>query len=136
MKLSERIAHERLTRICFIDYDREMALVAEKKNDPSTGSGHGSGGRTEVIGVGRLIKLRGGKEAEFAILISDAYQQHGLGKELLSRLVQIGRDEKVTRISADILADNVGMIRVSEQVGFKTKYDAEEGAVKAEILLR
>jgi acetyltransferase len=129
--LSERIAHERLTRICFNDYAREMALVAEKK-DPSTGSG----GKPQVIGVGRLIKLRGGKEAEFAILISDAYQQHGLGRELLSRLVQIGRDEKVTRISADILPDNVGMIRVSEQVGFKTKYDAEEGSVKAEILLK
>lgn len=125
--LSERIAHERLTRICFNDYAREMALVAEKKDEH---------GRPLVIGVGRLIKLRGGKEAEFAILISDAYQQHGLGRELLSRLVQIGRDEKVTRISADILPDNVGMIRVSEQVGFKTKYDAEEGSVKAELLLR
>jgi acetyltransferase len=131
--LTERIAHERLTRICFNDYAREMALVAEKKG-PSTGSGQA--GKPEVIGVGRLIKLRGGKEAEFAILISDAYQQHGLGKELLSRLVQIGRDEKVTRISADILADNVGMIRVSEQVGFKTKYDAEDGSVRAEIVLR
>ena len=34
MKLSQRTAHERLTRICFIDYDREMALVAERR-DPS-----------------------------------------------------------------------------------------------------
>jgi acetyltransferase len=126
LPLSERIAHERLTRICFVNYEREIALVAEKR-DPS--------GKPHVIGVGRLIKLRGGLEAEFAILISDAYQQQGLGKELLTRLVQIGRDEKVSRISADILPDNVGMIRVSEQVGFKSKYHLEDGVVKAELVL-
>ena len=79
--------------------------------------------------------MRGGKEAEFAILISDAYQQQGLGKELLSRLVQVGRDEGVARITADILPDNVGMIRVSEQVGFKAKYKSDDGVVKAEMML-
>jgi acetyltransferase len=124
--LSERIAHERLTRICFVNYEREMALVAEKRD---------AAGKPHIIGVGRLIKLRGGLEAEFAILISDAYQQQGLGKELLTRLVQIGRDEEVTRITADILPDNVGMIRVSEQVGFKSKYHPEDGVVKAELVL-
>jgi acetyltransferase len=123
--LSERIAHERLTRIVFNDYDREMALVAVKRDDAH---------KQHVIGVGRLIRLRGGKEAEFAILISDAYQQQGLGKELLSRLVQIGQAEGVARITADILPDNVGMIRVSEQLGFKTKYSAEDGVVKADLV--
>ena len=49
INLSHRVAHERLTRICFIDYDREMALVAER-TDPVTGS-------PEIIAVGRLIKL-------------------------------------------------------------------------------
>ena len=38
MKLSQRVAHERLTRICFIDYDREMALVAEKPHAPRPGN--------------------------------------------------------------------------------------------------
>ena len=122
--LSERIAHERLTRIVFNDYDREMALVAVMQDATH---------KPNVIGVGRL-RLRGGKEAEFAILISDAYQQQGLGKELLARLVQIGRDEGVTRITADILPDNVGMVRVSEQLGFKVKYKSEDGVVKAEWL--
>lgn len=122
--LDERIAHERLTRICYVNYEREVALVAELRDEQ---------GKAHVIGVGRLIKLRGGLEAEFAILISDKYQQQGLGKELLTRLVQVGRDEKVARISADILPDNTGMIRVSEQVGFKTRYDPQEGAVKATI---
>ncbi len=124
--LSERIAHERLTRICFVNYEREIALVAERRD---------ARGDPHVIGVGRLIKLRGGLEAEFAVLVTDAYQQQGLGRELLSRLVQIGRQEGVVRITADILPENTGMIRVSEQVGFTCKYDAEEGVVKAEIRL-
>jgi len=124
--LSERIAHERLTRIAFINYEREMALVAERRDEAN---------KPHIIGVGRLIKLRGGREAEFAILISDEYQRHGLGTELLSRLVAIGRREGVKRITADILPDNVGMIRVSEQVGFTCRYIAEEGVVKAELVM-
>ena len=51
MKLSTRVAHERLTRICFIDYDREMALVADGKNAET--------GEHEILGVGRLCKIRG-----------------------------------------------------------------------------
>jgi acetyltransferase len=125
--LSERIAHERLTRICFINYEREMALVAETRDQA---------GRPHIIGVGRLIKLRGGTEAEYAILISDKYQQQGLGKELLTRLVGVARDEGVARVVADILPDNTGMIRVSEQVGFTNKYSPDEGVVKAQIMLR
>ena len=54
-KLSTRVAHGRLTRICFIDYDREMALVAERKS-PSTGE-------HEILGVGRLSKIRGTDDA-------------------------------------------------------------------------
>ncbi len=124
--LSERIAHERLTRIAFVNYEREMALVAEVRDAAL---------KPHIIGVGRLIKLRGGEEAEFAILISDEYQHHGLGRELLRRLVEIGRQEGVKRIVAEILPDNIGMIRVSEQVGFTCKYHPDEGVVKAELLL-
>ncbi|WP_013321343.1 bifunctional acetate--CoA ligase family protein/GNAT family N-acetyltransferase [Gloeothece verrucosa] len=113
MTLSSRIAHERLTRICFIDYDREMALVAEYKN-PDTGE-------KEILAVGRLSKLHGINEGEFAMLVSDAYQRRGLGTEMLRRLVQIGKDEKLERIKAEILPENRAMQRVSEKVGFQLK---------------
>ncbi len=69
------------------------------------------------------------------MLIGDAHQHQGLGRELLSRLVQFGRDEGVARITADILPANGGMIRVSEQVGFATKSSADDGVVKATIVL-
>jgi acetyltransferase len=113
LKIDERIAHERLTRICFNDYDREIALVAELK-DPKTGT-------CSILGVGRLSKARSINEAEFALLVSDSCQGQGLGGELLNRLVQIGRDEKLDCLTASILADNKAMLHLSKKAGFKVQ---------------
>jgi acetyltransferase len=126
LQLSDRIAHERLTRICFNDYDREIALVAEYKNPES--------GEREVIAVGRLSKEHTTNEGEFAVLVADKYQRRGIGTELLSRLVQIGRDEKLRRITGEILRDNAGMVRASRSVGFQIdRRDTGGGTVEAYI---
>jgi acetyltransferase len=125
IKLSQRIAHERLTRLCFIDYDREMALVADYHN-PETG-------QHEILGVGRLSKLHAKKEAEFAILISDQCQCQGLGTELLKQLLQVSRNENLTRINADILTDNIGMQRVCQKLGFRITHTSDISVMKAEI---
>ncbi len=125
VKLSQRIAHERLIRLCFMDYDREIALVADHKN-PSTGE-------HELLAVARLSKLHGVNEGEFAMLISDAYQCKGLGTELLKRLVQIGREENLERIIADILPENTAMQHVCQKVGFSLKRHAD--LVTAELRL-
>jgi acetyltransferase len=126
--LKQRVSHERLSRICFIDYDREVVLVVIEK-DPKSGE-------QTIIAVGRINKLRGTNDAEFAITISDKYQRTGLGTVLLDQLVQIGRVEKVDRIVADILMENRGMQRVCEKVGFKLRYDGDEQIVKAVIELQ
>jgi acetyltransferase len=125
--LNQRIAHERLTRICFIDYERELALVVLRK-DPQT-EDH------EILAVGRLIKLHGTRDGEFAILVSDNWHRRGLGNELLKRLVEIGREEKIARIFGDILPENRDMLRVCDKLGFRRHYSAEEGVVRAEIEL-
>ncbi len=127
IKLSRRTSHERLTRMCFIDYDREIALVAECKN-PETRA-------TEIIAVGRLSKLHGLNEAEFSILVSDSFQGQGLGTELLKRLVQIGRDERFDRIIADILPENHVMQHICKKLGFRLSSHLDESVLKAEILL-
>jgi acetyltransferase len=125
--LSQRIAHERLTRICYVDYDREIALVAEQK-DLATGE-------RVLLGVGRLTKEPGTDEAQFAILVADPVQGRGLGSELLKRLIEIGRKENVRRVTAEILMDNYAMQKVCERLGFRLERDAEEGVVKAQIEL-
>ncbi len=125
LKLSRRIAHERLTRICFIDYDREMALVADYKN-PETES-------HEILGAGRLSKSHGVNEAEFAMLVSAPYQRQGLGTELLLRLVQVGRDENLECINGTILAENTAMQRVCEKVGFQLQRHGELVEAKIDL---
>ncbi|WP_165226065.1 bifunctional acetate--CoA ligase family protein/GNAT family N-acetyltransferase [Aquisphaera insulae] len=125
MKYTARVAHERLTRICFIDYDREMVLVADRR-DPSTGE-------HEILAVGRLSKSRGTDEAEFALVVSDPFQGLGLGSELLSRLVSIGRDEGVRRIFGDILPENTEMQRICEKLRFKMTHNLQESVIRASL---
>ena len=127
IKLDQRIAHERLTRICFNDYDREIALVAERK-DSKTGD-------REILGVGRLSKARGLNEGEFALLISDRWQKQGLGSELLKRLVDIARTEKLTRVSAIIMSDNHAMLHVCKKTGFALKAEPDKRDYTAEFVL-
>jgi acetyltransferase len=127
MNLEQRTSHERLTRICFIDYDREMALVAERRN-PATGE-------LEILGVGRMMRTHGTTEAEVAVLISDQWQNQGLGRELLGRLIMVGRDERLTRLTADILPDNRGVMRICEKLGFSLKHSLDDEVVRAEYNL-
>ncbi|MCB9419831.1 MAG: bifunctional acetate--CoA ligase family protein/GNAT family N-acetyltransferase [Ardenticatenaceae bacterium] len=122
-QLDQRVQHERLTRICFVDYDRDMVLVAEH-DDSETGE-------KQIIGIGRLTKLHGTPEAEFAMLIVDEFQRQGVGTELLNRLLQIGRQEGVERVVAYMLGENRGMRLISKRLGFQ--FEREGSLFKASI---
>jgi acetyltransferase len=124
MSLEQRASHARLSRLCFVDYARELALVAVAV-EPTTG-------RAEIIGVGRLCREPGLKQAEFAVIVSDRWQGHGLGTRLLARLVEIGRKEGLARITGAILSDNVEMQHVCERVGF-TVHRGVDGECSAAI---
>jgi len=123
LKLSQRVAHERLVRICFNDYDREIALVAELKVP--------KGEEKKILGVGRLSKQHGRNEAEFSVLVSDEWQRQGLGCELLRRMIEIGRNEKLASISGVILADNHAMQHICRKVGFKVVHEADNNSFNA-----
>ena len=123
LSLSSRVAHERLVRICFVDYDRVMALVVDHK-DTATG-------QHRILGVGRLIKLHAKNEAEVAILVSDQFQKQGLGIELLRRVVQIARDEKLSSVSAEMLRDNLTVQSIFKAVGFRLRLLADSSSVSA-----
>jgi acetyltransferase len=106
-----RVAHERLSRICFVDYDRQMVLVAEDENAATKAR--------QIIAVGRLSKLHVRNEAEFALVVRDDYQGQRLGEELLRRLTDIGRKEKLSRISALILRENNAMQAIAKKLGYQ-----------------
>lgn len=112
-RLSSRIAHERLIQKCFIDYDRELALVVDSEDSQS--------GEHRILGVGRLTKLPGELDAEIGILISDSYQGQGLGTELVRRLIGAARDGKLQHIIAHILPENAGMRALADKFGFQIR---------------
>src|SRR5579872_1777243 len=126
-KLSTRVAHERLLRKCFIDYDREMALVVERENPTS--------GEREIIAVGRMTQTPGTREAEIAVIVADQYQRCGLGSELLRRLIHIARDEKLERVIMTILPENMAMRALGERTGFEFVKSPDLSSVRISLKL-
>jgi acetyltransferase len=127
MNLSQRIGHDRLSRLSFIDYSREMVLVVERRDEEAP----------ELLAIGRLTKTRyfddGDAAAEFGMLVSDKYQGQGVGRELLKRLIDICRQEHIARIYGDVLQENVAMIAMIESVGFKLYPTDREGVLMGEL---
>jgi len=123
LSLSSRVAHDRLVRICFVDYDREMAIVADSQ-DVNTG-------QHRILGVGRLVKSHAKNEGEVAVLVSDACQNQGLGTELFHRVIQIARDEKLSRVDAEILPDNFAMKKIARQLGFHLRTPDDPTSIRA-----
>jgi acetyltransferase len=115
-----------LTRICFIDYDREMALVTVRKRED---------GSSEIIAVARLSKLHGTEEAEIAVLVRDEFQHQGLGTELVSRLMRVAQDENLKYVSSTMLGINREMRAICNRLGFRLSMDMEEDVVNARATL-
>jgi len=111
MLLSERVTHERLARMTHNDYDREIALVVEGDDN----------GERAIFGVARLSKLRGEEEtARLSMLISDELQGQGLGKELIRRVIDIARNERIKRVIAATSPDNETFINLCRKAKFST----------------
>ena len=125
LKLSQRTAHERLTRICFVDYDREMALVAEQK-DAKTGA-------PEILAVGRLHNLHGTEDFETMVVVVDEAQHLGLGSELVKRAIAIARKEGGKRVVASILPENEDMLAIFKRLGFKIEKIEGKELLRAEL---
>ncbi len=126
MMLNQRVAHERLSRICFVDYDREIALVAESEDARTN--------EKRIMAVARLSRVHDTDDAQLTVLVNDAFQGQGLGTEMVKRLMQIGRDEKIQRVIAHISQDNHTMQDLCQRMGFKLN-PPKDGRVVAEIAL-
>jgi len=127
MLLSERVAHERLARICHGDYDREITLVVEDEY-PDTDE-------KRILGAGRLSKIHGLNEARFSVLLTDDAQGLGLGTELLRRLIHISREEGLQRLESTMTEDNEMMQHICKKLGFEIKSSKDEAMVVAQLEL-
>jgi acetyltransferase len=102
-------SHEVAIRYCHIDYDREIAIVAEIAEE----------GKKKLLGVGRLIADPGHEEVEYAVLIADAWQQKELGSILTDYCLDIAAKWNLKRIVAQTTTDNSRMIAVFKKRGFE-----------------
>jgi acetyltransferase len=119
MKLNQRVAHERLVRMCFVDYDREIALLAL------------AGG--EIAAVARLHRRPALGDAELALVVRDDFQGQGLGSELLRRLVEVARSEGVGRAVAEIHAENYTMQSLCRKLGFEFRREMGDTTLTATL---
>ncbi len=108
-------AHEVATQFCYIDYAREIGIVAEIEDE----------GRKKLIGVGRLISDPDLTSVEYAILITDAYQKKELGTLLTSYCESIAVNWKMKRIFAETTKDNKAMVAVFKKLGFEINYNTD-----------
>ncbi len=122
LKFEERISHERLARVCFNDYSRELALVVER------------GGA--ILGVGRMQRnpLRR-NEAEVAFLVRDSAQGQGIGSALVTKLIAAARAEGLQRLTAELLADNTPMRTLLERNGFVSRLAGDGQTLRAALSL-
>ncbi|HLW85416.1 MAG TPA: bifunctional acetate--CoA ligase family protein/GNAT family N-acetyltransferase [Candidatus Sulfotelmatobacter sp.] len=127
LSLSTRVEHERLVRICFGNYDRAFALVADRTNKET--------GQHEILGVGRLSGNSNRTEAEAAVLVSDRWHGKGLGTELLSQVVQVARAEGFVRAYGEILRDNLATQAIFRKVGFRLRPMDDPSSVDASLAL-
>lgn len=127
LKLSERIAHERLVRVCFSDYDREIPLVAEVRPDSKEPA--------RIAGIGRLSREHLLNEGEFALIVSDEWQGRGLGRQLLELLIQVARDERMARLFGHILVGNREMQHLCRKLGFNLHHETGDSECVAELPL-
>ena len=126
MMLQERVMHERLARLCHVDYDREIALVAETTDNQ---------GERLLMGIIRLSRIHATNDARLSILIGDPYQGIGLGGELVHRAVEVARTERMSRLNAILTADNQRMIHIFEKLGFSIQPIENEKLMAAIIEL-
>ena len=119
------ITHEMLIRFCNIDYDREMAIVAELKE----------GNKKRIIGIGRLIIEPDLRSGEYAVLVHDAYQGKGLGYKLVDVIIGIAQDKELEEIHGTVLTENEKMLRVARKLGFTTKIQPD-GITEVKLVLK
>jgi acetyltransferase len=105
-----KVTHQMLSRFTNIDYDREMAVVAEYTQ---------SDGK-HIAGVVRLALSSDRKEGEYAIAIRDDWHGRGIGGKMTDYILEIARIRNILRIHATVLSDNNPMIRLFESRGFRT----------------
>ncbi len=118
--LFKQTTHEMATRYCFIDYDRELGIVAEVEEE----------GQRKLIGVGRLVADADHEAAEYAVVVVDRWHGHGLGALLTDYCCfEVAKPWGVKKIVAEVANENSRMLATFRNRGFHLNEDQEQDVV-------
>jgi acetyltransferase len=112
----KEITREMIIRYCNIDYDREIAFVAELRVD----------GQRKFIGISRLIMDPDKRNGEFAVVVADEHQGKGLGYKLVDMLIGVAQEQGLEMIYGYVLSSNKRMLDLCRDLGFTVEYLSEE----------
>ena len=121
----KKITHEMLTRFCNIDYDREMAIVAELRE----------GEKKRIIAIGRVIIETDFRNGEFAVVVHDDFQGKGLGYKLVDMLIGVAQEKGLKELYGIVLTDNTRMLKLCEKLGFHVTH-LPDGISKVRLALQ
>jgi acetyltransferase len=102
-------------RLSQIDYDREMALVAE--------------GDDGIVGVARFASDPDRRRAEYAIAVRSDWKGHGLGYALLGRIIEVARARGIGELFGDVLQENHAMLKMNREHGFAIDAHPDDAAL-------
>jgi len=117
--LFKHTTHEMASRYCFIDYDREMGIVAEVEED----------GQRRLIGVGRLVADANHETAEYAVIVADRWHGRGLGGLLTDYCLEVARRWGIKKVVAETSKDNARMLATFRNRGFEFNEKADQDVV-------
>lgn len=117
--LFKQTTHEMASRYCFIDYDREIGIVAEAEEE----------GQRKLIAVGRLVADMNHEAAEYAVIVVDRWHGHGLGGLLTDYCLEVAKRWGVKRVVAETSKDNARMLATFRKRGFEINDQQEEDVV-------
>lgn len=120
----EPVAHEFSARYCNIDYDRELAIVAEMEDN----------GKRKMLGVVRLNIDPSENSGEISFIVADPWQGQGLGSKMVDYVIEICKDKKLEKIDAVMLPDNFRAIKLFREMGFSIE-SLDDGIQKATLNL-
>lgn len=114
---------EMLAMLTQVDYDRHLALVAIDMSAPTE----------RMLGVARIIGAPDIEETEFSIMVGDPWHGQGIGAQLLINLLKAARLQGAKKVWATVLPENTQMLKLGKKMGFKLKFNREEGTYDLNI---
>ena len=121
MEALQELSPAMVARFTQIDYDREMALITTTSDDQ---------GAEQMVGIARYSLAADGESVEFALVVADDWQRHGLGRRLMGALIELARGKGFRSIFGDVLGKNAKMLRLMHSLGFLVQPHPEESALR------